>query len=282
MRVDRIAVLLSLCVLLGAAGASAAPKESQKVQASLIANTDAIVPGQTFMLGVQLKMSPHWHTYWTNPGESGQATQIKLSGEGALEFGTIQWPVPKKIDAPGGFSYGYEDEVLLMIPVTVNKKSIDSAAEIKADISWLACSGETCIEGSAPRTIRLPSAKEAHPTNQALFSQWHDRLPVSLADSKEFVVAQKADADMTPLPELTLRWKKSQAKVQFFPEATPQIAIENVAVQHADNKTTVTYKPTVYKAANTPTSTLYAVVICEDAKSSHAIRMPFQVANPKK
>jgi len=37
------------------------------VTASLIADTDAIVPGRPFTAGLLLKMEPGWHTYWRYP-----------------------------------------------------------------------------------------------------------------------------------------------------------------------------------------------------------------------
>src|SRR5436190_1607635 len=74
------------------------------VRAALLADAESVAPGGTFTLGVRLKMKAHWHTYWVNPGESGQATTVKLTGPAGFTFGEIQWPLPSKINVPGGFS----------------------------------------------------------------------------------------------------------------------------------------------------------------------------------
>src|SRR5262249_3203221 len=86
--------------------ACAEPDPAHLVQASLVADVDAAVPGQSFTLGVRLKMAAHWHTYWINPGETGNATQFKFSGPAGVEFGPVAWPLPYQIGAIGGISFG--------------------------------------------------------------------------------------------------------------------------------------------------------------------------------
>jgi thiol:disulfide interchange protein DsbD len=226
-------------------------------------------------------MSPHWHTYWTNPGESGQATQIKLSGPAGLKFGEIQWPLPAKIEAPGGFSYGYEDSVLLMIPVTAAKDfAASSPADISADVSWLSCSGDQCVEGSAKLKIALSAATEARPANAGLFEQWRGKLPTPLDKTTGLEVTQKM-SDKGPLPELELRWKQPPGKVEWYPETMPSIAIENVAVKHAGPTTTIAYKLTVFKSAEIGDGVVHGVVVYEDDKGRHGLRFPFRVAKEK-
>lgn len=266
-------------LLAGVAGAA-----DQHVQASLVADTDAIVPGQSFTLGVLLKMSPHWHTYWVNPGESGQATTIKPKGPPGVQFGQIQWPLPEKLDAPGGFSYGYEDTVLLMVPVTVTKEfKASSPAEISAAVTWLSCSGEQCVEGSAKDLkVALPVAKEAHPANAAMFDQWRSKLPVALEKNPAFEVDQKMSPEGSPLPEIHLKWKTAPAKVQFFPEAPQMISIENVAVEQTGQTSIVKFKPTVYKSARGTEGILNGVVIYEESGTRHGVRMSFRVDTGKK
>ncbi|NBS98820.1 MAG: protein-disulfide reductase, partial [Betaproteobacteria bacterium] len=41
------------------------------VEAELIADQAAVVPGRAFRLGLRLKHDTDWHTYWRNPGDSG-------------------------------------------------------------------------------------------------------------------------------------------------------------------------------------------------------------------
>ena len=43
------------------------------VKAELLADVSSVKPGEPFTVGVLLKMKPHWHVYWKNPGDSRHA-----------------------------------------------------------------------------------------------------------------------------------------------------------------------------------------------------------------
>ncbi len=55
------------------------------VKAQLLADTDAIVPGQPFTAGVLLHMAPHWHTYWKFSGDAGLPTRDQMDVTAGLE-----------------------------------------------------------------------------------------------------------------------------------------------------------------------------------------------------
>ncbi len=90
-------------------------------QAMLLLSVETARPGDTIWAGVQLKMEPGWHTYWKNPGEAGQATEIKWQLPPGVTAGEIQWPLPEKIPPAEVTTYGYENEVVLLVPLTLDK-----------------------------------------------------------------------------------------------------------------------------------------------------------------
>ena len=67
------------------------------IKVSLLYGDTALVPGKTTMLGVLFSPESEWHTYWRNPGDSGEAPTIEWQASEAFEFGEIQWPLPIKI-----------------------------------------------------------------------------------------------------------------------------------------------------------------------------------------
>ena len=73
--------------------ALAAPPEAatEHVRARLVASHATVAPGQRFTVALEQDIKSHWHTYWLNPGDSGQATSITWTG---TEAGPIQWPTP--------------------------------------------------------------------------------------------------------------------------------------------------------------------------------------------
>jgi DsbC/DsbD-like thiol-disulfide interchange protein len=276
-----LAVFTFLAVACGPTRRAAADPEA--VQATLLADSDAAVPGREFTLGMRLKMKPHWHTYWVNPGEYGTPTRIKLTGPAGFEFGQVQWPLPTKIDAPGGISYGYEDEVLLMVPVKVSKEVLaDKDAALEADVLWLACK-EECIPGKAKLKLSLPVRAEAKPANRELFDAWRQRLPgakdqAPAADTLS-KIEQLSGADGSPQPALAVRWKQAPKKVEWFPVSTRAVAIEDVVVRHDGRLTQIQFKPTLFKAAEIPGGRVEGVLVYEDAAGNRrGVVAPVRVA----
>ncbi len=120
------------------------------VEAKLLADTTAVVPGQPFTAGLLLKMAPGWHTYWQFPGDAGIPTEIKWNLPPGWKAGPIQWPIPLKLNEPGDIQvFGYHDEVLLMMQLTPPPK-IDGEfrATFAAAADWLVCE-KICMPGNA-------------------------------------------------------------------------------------------------------------------------------------
>src|SRR5947199_9658721 len=87
----------------------------QLVKADALANVSAVVPGEPFLVGVRLKMQPRWHTYWKYPGDAGIPTDIKWELPEGWRAGSIQWPIPLKLQEPGEIQIcGYHYGVLLI------------------------------------------------------------------------------------------------------------------------------------------------------------------------
>ena len=191
----------------------------QLVEATLIADTTTVVPGQPFTAGLHLKMAPGWHTYWQFPGDAGIPTEIKWSLPPGWKAGAIQWPVPLKLQEPGDIQiYGYHDDVLLMVPLTPPGKIAENSVKLSATANWLVCE-KICIPGSAPLQLELLVGTQATPANIELFAKARERLPrvlppaaaemlhwnrdpnslrLTIADKS---LAQAGPVDFFPLPE---------------------------------------------------------------------------------
>src|SRR5438477_3441144 len=149
----------------------------QLVQADAFANVGAVVPGEPFLVGVRLKMQPHWHTYWKYPGDAGIPTDIKWELPEGWRVGSIQWPIPLKLKEPGDIPmYGYHDEVVLIQRIAPAKSFPSPTVKLSAKVNWLVCE-KICIPGDAVVTLSLPSAPTNSPANTELFSRFQKQLP---------------------------------------------------------------------------------------------------------
>lgn len=165
MRFHSLVSLISLVgALWGATPAFAAPDEPSQplVQARLIIDDTLTEDGHKWV-GVAFRITPEWHIYWQNPGDSGIPTSLTWESlPKGVSAGNIHWPVPKRASMGGLTNYGYEDEVILPVPLAL--KQGDAAGELRVKAQWLVCR-ETCIpeeatltgsldEASAPREVK--------------------------------------------------------------------------------------------------------------------------------
>src|SRR5437870_3718458 len=157
-------------------GQSQTYQGKELVKAELLADTNAVVPGKPFTVGLLLRMAPGWHTYWKFSGDAGLPTELKWKLPAGWKIGEIQWPIPLKTIDPGDIqTYGYENEVLLMQEITPPTKLGSSSVKLSADASWLVCE-RICIPGGATLQLELPASTASQPANTELFARYRRLL----------------------------------------------------------------------------------------------------------
>jgi thiol:disulfide interchange protein DsbD len=150
------------------------PVDTDQAIAELVADVSAIRPGQTFDVALRIKLDPHWHAYWKNPGDAGLAPKIDWVLPDGFVAGELEFPVPERIATPPDFvSYGYEGEVFFLTQVTVPKDfAVGQIIALNAKASWLVCEN-MCIPGTADLALKLPVTE----TGESLASSpWADDL----------------------------------------------------------------------------------------------------------
>lgn len=196
------------------------------VEASLLADTSAIVPGKPFRLGLLLRMAPGWHTYWENPGDSGLATKFDPQLPEGFSAGPIAWPLPKRIVEPGDIQvYAYKGEVLLVREITPPAAIDAPEVAINAKSSWLVCEA-ICIPGKADLQLTLPVAASSEPTNADLFAKFAALVPS--ADRPPF------DILWTPSPtgwNLGIRNAIGAKQADFYPFADDKHPVGHTAAR---------------------------------------------------
>jgi thiol:disulfide interchange protein DsbD len=149
----------------------------QLVTAELLAETNAIVPGKPFTVGLLLRMASGWHTYWKFSGDAGLPTELNWKLPPGWKTGEIQWPIPLKTIDPGDIeTYGYENEVLLIQEVTPPSNIDSSSMKLVAEANWLVCE-KICVPGSATLQLDLPVASTSQAANTDLFARYRRLLP---------------------------------------------------------------------------------------------------------
>jgi len=158
----RITVALALTLVLAlvadvATPMSAAETPSPLVRAELLSETASIRPGETFWVALRQEITPGWHTYWgVNPGDAGEPTRIEWRLPAGVTAGEIAWPYPSRFPVGIAMSYGYENGVVLPIPMTVSGAvAPGTTLALRGQVSWLVCA-KICIPEEAPVALSLP------------------------------------------------------------------------------------------------------------------------------
>ena len=168
--------------------------------------------GETIQLVIEQIIRPHWHTYWQNPGDSGDAMRIRWNLPEGFEAGNFQWPIPIKLPVGPLTNYGFEEHVLVLQDLTLPEELPEGVIEIPVSYDILVCK-EICIPESIDTTLILNDGSEVR---EELFKAAGSGLPIT-HDAWSSAVSQDDENTLlfieTHLPQDEL----SKFEIEFFP-----------------------------------------------------------------
>jgi thiol:disulfide interchange protein DsbD len=248
----------------------------QLVKAELLADTNAIVPGKPFNVGLLLRMAPNWHTYWKFSGDAGLPTELKWKLPPGWKVGEIQWPIPLKTIDPGDIqTYGYENEVLLIQQITPPPKVDSAPVKISADASWLVCE-KICIPGSATLNLELPISTTSQPANGGLFDRYRRLLP------QNWPGAKVAAADWSRIGsdlrlKVTSEALANYPAVDFFPLPEQDVVVGHPTID-SRNKDQIVFRIPIESSGKNLSSIAGLVVFSQQPNGDD--RAAWQIGTP--
>lgn len=136
---------LMWCLAAPAFASQSLPVDTGKVTASLVSSHDSVAPGQSFYIALRTELDDQWHTYWRNPGDSGEPVQINWTLPSGVSAGEISWPLPSTIPTGPIVNYGFEGAPLFPVKFTVDSSvEIGSVITVVSDFYYLVCK-DVCI-----------------------------------------------------------------------------------------------------------------------------------------
>jgi len=197
-------------------------------QAKLIVSADTAKPGDTIWAGVDLKMEPDWHTYWKNPGDAGMATEIKWQLPPGITNGEIEWPLPEKFPPIEVTTYGYTNEVMLIVPLTLASNLPAGQVDLKANVSWLECK-DVCIPANQDVEATLNIGSETkNSADAATIESWQKKVPSFSGSSIIAWWEKAANGDSRPFiikfPTMLISVRVDSG--DFFPDAYDSFEIQ--------------------------------------------------------
>lgn len=212
------------------------------VSTRVIPEKDAVTPGENLVIAIEQTHQDSWHTYWKNPGDSGEPTSISWTlpegfGDGGLEF-----PVPHKIAYGPLMNFGYSGKLLLLATITTPSTINTPEVTLKGDLTWLVCK-DICVPETTTVSLTLPLAtpeKPAKETDPDLFAKARSEMPKQAAWQG---MLEEQDQSLKlvfrPDDEAVLKDIAEGSDYYFFPEewgifvnSAPQdIAVEDGSVE---------------------------------------------------
>lgn len=235
-----LASLFALVSFLAPAAADTPAANAPKVHVQAIADRDAVRPGTPFTVAVEQDIASGWHTYWSNPGEVGQPTEVKWTLPPGWKAGPIQWPYPVRLPVGPLMDYGYEGKVWMLVDLTPPTDAPSGTVKIEALVQYLVCR-EVCIpeEGKIEASVVVdPAAGGPAASSAADFAAARAKIPAA----SPWPVAYALGQDMRLYVQSpALAGTARPTNVQFFPasggsvvDAAPQkfaIAKDGLVVQ---------------------------------------------------
>jgi thiol:disulfide interchange protein/DsbC/DsbD-like thiol-disulfide interchange protein len=153
---------------------------TDNVKARLVSEVAAVAPGQVFTVALELDIREGWHTYWRNPGDSGEPTKLAWQLPPGFAAGNIVWTTPHRFEIAPLVNYGYAKHAVHLVQITAPKDlKPGSPVSLAAKASWLVCS-DVCIPEDANLQLTLPTSTQAggvDPSSASLFTTARSELP---------------------------------------------------------------------------------------------------------
>jgi thiol:disulfide interchange protein/DsbC/DsbD-like thiol-disulfide interchange protein len=150
------------------------------VKARLVSEVQSLSPGQVFWVALELDIKDGWHTYWRNPGDSGEATKLAWQLPPGFTAGGIVWTTPHRFVIAPLVNYGYAKHAVHLVQITAPKDlKTGTPVALAAKASWLVCS-DVCIPEDANLQLTLPVSAQTgapDPKEAALFTAARSELP---------------------------------------------------------------------------------------------------------
>jgi thiol:disulfide interchange protein DsbD len=150
-------LLLAVLALLFATPALAAEVDTGHLKIELVAQEASVAPGSTTYVALRQDIDRDWHTYWRNPGDSGEPTKLTWTLPAGWKAGDIVWATPRTLPFGPLTNYGYSGQVVLPVPIEVPAGARPGPVTLDAVVDVLVCE-KICIPETGKVSVTLEVA----------------------------------------------------------------------------------------------------------------------------
>ena len=153
MRVS-IPILLLAASAHAQAPAVSAEDPSPHSEITLLTEVSAAMPGDAFDIAIELTLDDGWHSYWINPGDTGQPISVEWQPVPGVTIGDLAFPAPERLETEGIVSYAYYGAPVFPARVHFGDATPD-VVHLVGRARWLVCE-DVClpVEAEVRTTVR--------------------------------------------------------------------------------------------------------------------------------
>ena len=126
---------------------------------------------------VKFDLEKNWHTYWKNPGDSGEPASFEWDLPEGFEISEAMWPTPELIPYPPLTTFGYTDQLELLFKLSLPEEVKENSV-IAVSSKWLVCA-DVCIPQEGSVSFDLFKANQTYPSQIGqLLSKIKQKIPL--------------------------------------------------------------------------------------------------------
>ena len=126
--------------------------------------------GSEIDIAIRQNIRDGWHTYWVNPGDSGEAMTIDWDMPDNVSISKIYEPTPDRIDYDPLINFGHAGQPVFVQTLSVDDKFEESNIILNGKVYLLVCD-EICIPETHNISLTIPIGSDATPINRAVFNK---------------------------------------------------------------------------------------------------------------
>ena len=165
-------------------------------------------PGDAFDIALRLSLDDGWHSYWTNPGDTGQPISVSWQPVPGVTVGDLAFPAPERIVTDGIVSYAYYGAPAFPARVFVGDDAPDPI-RLVGTARWLVCD-DVClpVQAEVRTTIRrgertdsadgpvVQAARQAVPSDAGVDGATAHDIGSADGERRRIQVALRSPADI--------------------------------------------------------------------------------------
>ena len=129
----------------------------------IILEKDSIFEERELFVLAKFNLDENWHTYWINPGDSGEPVNFDWILPEGFKISDPIWPSPELIPYPPLTTFGYTNELTLLFKISI-PENIKKINELSVTSRWLVCA-DVCIPQEGTVNFSLNEGNYSQPSD---------------------------------------------------------------------------------------------------------------------